>query len=72
MGPSSYLEVSYASSYVLKATRKTPEAQFITLEESAIETTRTIGTIEQYIAFLLCAYVKIRQSLGKGDATDSN
>ena len=71
MGPPDFLAVDQGSAYISKETKSNMEAAGIILEEAPIENPGSIGVVERYHAPLKKAYLKLRQTLQKGDTSDA-
>ena len=71
MGPPDFLAVDQGSAYISKETNSNMEAAGIILEEAPIENPGSIGVVERYHAPLKKAYLKLRQTLQKGDTSDA-
>ena len=70
MGPPDFLAVDQGSAYISEEFKRNAAADGIIMEEAPIESPGSIGIVERYHAPLRSAYVKLRQTLSKGDVRD--
>lgn len=71
MVPPDFLSFDQGSAYISQEFKANAAAAGITIEEAPIETPGEIGIVERYHAPLRAAYTKLRQDMGKYEATDS-
>lgn len=71
MGPPDFLAVDQGFAYVSVQFKSKAAAHGIKLEEAPVESPGTISIVERYHEPLRAAYLKVRQSLTRNEASDN-